>query len=443
MQILHEVFEKGAYANLALDRFLRTSGLEPRDRHLVTEIVNGSVRMMKHLDWVLDSFMQKGIEKQNPWMRTISRMTLYQILFMDKIPQYAVVNDAVALARRTVGPVMARVVNGVMRNIIRNRDNLHYPEDDDIHYLAVFYSHPEWLVRRWVESFGRQETQRMLIRNNRPPEVVLRCNRLKSDRQEAMQVLQQEGIQAHSSVLTPWGIRFQGLSKPLASSHAYQKGYFYIQNDASMLAAAILGPEPGSLVYDLCCGVGGKATHLAEWMEDQGRIKACDVYENKLQLLQENCRRLGIHIINGEKQDVLTIHNEKTIPAPFVLLDAPCSGWGVLSRRSDARWRIKEAEVAVLPELQQAMLQHAGTLVCPGGLLLYSTCTINREENEAVVNHLLDAGRFILQGFEDRISFFPLDDGDREQAARGMLTLLPGKYEHCDGMFYALMRRKQ
>lgn len=437
--IVYEITEKDAYANLALAQYLGKYELNREDKNLVTEIVNGTVRMLKHLDWVLNLFLSREVERLNPWLRAVLRVSLYQILFMQKIPAYAAVNDAVELTRKKAGPALARVANGVLRNILRNMDKIKYPKDKAA-YLSVYYSHPEWMVKRWLTEIGEEECIKMMEYNNSRPHLTLRTNSLKVYREELIESLKQEGIWVKKGELTPWDIEVEDMQVFLEATSCYKKGYFYIQNPSSMLAAPILNPEPGEKVYDICAGVGGKTTHLAEFMDNKGEIVAIDLYAHKIKLLEDNCRRLGIDIVKGIAGDVLTMDDMPE--ADRVLLDAPCSGLGVLNRRSDIRWKRKEKDIADLVCLQLKLLKKAGGMVKNGGFLLYSTCTINREENEGIVHAFLESNRhFRLVPLADRIDFFPLDEKDRREALQGMLTIYPGKY-NTDGMFYALMRRQ-
>lgn len=441
--IIYEVTEKDAYANLALAKFLNNSSLNREDKKLVTEMVNGTIRMLKHLDWVLNLFLSQDIEKQHPWLRTVLRVSLYQILFMEKIPHYAIVNDAVALTRKKANDNLARVVNGVLRNILRNKENIKFPDKDKniTYYLSVYYSHPEWMVSLWLKEMSLDECIKLLSYNNIRPGVVLRTNFLKVSREKLIDELNKEGVLCHSGSLTPWDIEIKEMKTPLEDTHLYKEGYFYIQNPASMLAAPILDPKPGEKVYDLCSGVGGKTTHMAEIMQNQGRITAIDLYPQKIKLLKENCARLGINIAEGQVKDILAIEDMPDVDK--VLLDAPCSGLGVLNRRADLRWKKKESDIAELASLQLKLLKKAGEMVKDGGMLLYSTCTVNRLENEEIIKEFLKDNRnFLLAGFDDKLDFFPLDNKDKMAAREGMLTIYPGKY-NTDGMFYALMRRQK
>ncbi len=440
VQLVYQVTEQGAYANLALMKTLRHSGLSAADRNLLTQLVNGTIRMLKHLDWVLNIFMKANISKQNPGLRSILRVSAYQIMFMERIPDFACVNDAVELSRKRCNANLAKVTNGVLRNLIRHKDDIKYPPPGSNEYLAVYYSHPQELVDYLVNIFGAEQCENILIYNNQPAKIDFRVNTLKISRDELIQELQQAGVKCYASSLLPCCIRIDTLKGPLEDLSAYKKGQFYVQNEATMLAAIILNPLPGEMVYDLCCGVGGKTTHMAEKMQNQGLIKAYDSYPRKINILKANYTRLGINIVEAEAQDIMLLEDDQKL-ARRVLLDAPCSGSGVLNRRSDARWNKNLAGINELTSLQLQFLQKSASLLDDGGYLLYSTCSVLPDENEQVVQAFLANNPFDLVGFEQKLSFFPLDARDKESVRQGMLTLLPGKY-NTDGMFFALMRKK-
>ncbi|MEQ8199865.1 MAG: 16S rRNA (cytosine(967)-C(5))-methyltransferase RsmB [Syntrophomonadaceae bacterium] len=442
LQIIYQISEKGAYANLILERELeRAADMPAQDRRLVTELVNGTIRMLKHLDWVLDLFLQRPVAAQNPWLRNVLRLSLYQLLFLEGIPDYAAIDSGVDLTRSKAGPGLAGLANGVLRNIARHRADIRYPEPHgSVDFYAVFYSQPEWLVERLLNEYDRQQVEGMLAYFNCRPQVVLRSNTLKTDREQLIAILSRDGIIGRLSPRSPWGVLVDGMERSLAQSEAYQAGLFYVQNEASMLAAIILAPRPGATVLDLCCGVGGKTTFIAELMGSQGRVDAYDIHNHKINLLKSNCDRLGLSIVSGHQQDLMALALEPQ-SADRVLLDAPCSGLGVLNRRSDARWRRTPQDLTDLQSLQARMLEKAAPWVKSGGSLVYSTCTILKAENEDLIQAFLSRHpEFILDGFQDEISFFPLDPHDLYNASRGMLTILPGKYG-TDGMFYARLRR--
>ncbi|HWP96214.1 MAG TPA: 16S rRNA (cytosine(967)-C(5))-methyltransferase RsmB [Syntrophomonadaceae bacterium] len=439
-ELVYEVMEKSAYTNLLLEKRMRKSKMISADRRLLTEIVNGTVRMVKHLDWVLNRFLKGDVTAQNPWLRTILRISSYQILFMNRVPDYAVVNDAVEIAGRKCGPGLSRVANGVLRNLLRQQASLSFPEEES-EYLAVCWSHPSWIVELLQVHYGAEACRQILTFNNQAPPLVLRCNNLLTSAGELLEELQTEGVICCISPLIPSNLRVVRAEVSLVETKAFQSGHFYIQNEASTLAAAILQPQKGQLVYDLCSGVGGKSTHLAEIMNNIGEVRSFDLFEQKLALLEANCRRMGVKIVKTRPADITELKPDLD-PGQAVLLDAPCSGLGVLARRADARWRKKPQDLEVLQALQASMLEQAASLVGADGRLLYSTCTINPGENQEVIEAFLrQHPEYVLEGFEASLSSWHLTPDDEEAARQGMLCLLPGKYDS-DGMFYALMRKK-
>lgn len=447
LQIVYQVLEKGAFTNLALEKNLRNTNLKAEDIHFVTELVNGTIRMLKHLDWVLALFLKQKIEKLNPWLKNILRISAYQILFMDKVPAHAIVNEAVNLTRTKTSVNLSRVCNGVLRNLLRGIESLKYPSPQNmLEYLAVYYSQPEWLVNKLISIYGESTAQSIMLYYNKRPVVSLRNNILKGNRDDLIRELNNAGITAYKDERVPCGVRISSShswGKSLQNSSAFKSGKFYVQNSASMLAAYILKPVPGDCILDLCCGVGGKSTHIAEIMMNKGKIFACDIFGHKLTLLKDNSQRLGINIINTIKMDILTI-DKKFKPGSFnkIVLDAPCSGLGVLNRRSDLRWMQTPQKIKEIITLQEQMLNKAADLLELGGTMVYSTCTINPEENEEVIQQFLDKNRdFALEGFLENMEFFNLSEDDKIKAKEGLLTILPGKYD-TDGMFYAKIRRK-
>lgn len=438
VKLVYEVTEQGAYANLALMKTLRYSELNATDRSLLTNLVNGTIRMLKHLDWVLNLFLKQDISKQNPWLRSILRVSAFQIIFMDRIPHFACVNDAVELSRKRCNANLARVTNGILRNLIRHNEDIKYPPSGSPQYLAVYYSHPQQLVDNLLNIYGAKQCEKILTYNNQPARVDFRVNTLKTNREELIRELQKDGVKCYPSPFVPTSIRIEAMESSLEDLPAYKKGRFYVQNEAAMLASIILDPLPGEKVLDLCCGVGGKTTHMAENMKNQGLIKAYDSYAKKVDILKSNCTRLGIKIVDANTKDIMLL--EEAGPAQRVMLDAPCSGSGVLNRRSDARWNKDIAAIKQLNTLQLQFLQKAGSLVGDGGYLLYSTCSILPEENLDIIQAFIAHNPFELVGFDQKLSFFPLDSRDKKDARQGMLTLLPGKYD-TDGMFFALMKK--
>jgi 16S rRNA (cytosine967-C5)-methyltransferase len=442
LNLVQNIMENGAYANISLENTLRSSSLAHNDKNLVTEIVNVSIRMTKHLDWVLSLFLKKSIDKQNPWLRNILRISAYQLLFMERIPGYAVVNSAVELAHKKTSKTLAGVCNAVLRNLIRNKDKITYPPANTPEYFAVYYSQPEWLANLWLNEYGAEVTENIFQYLNCKPPLTLRANTLQTTSELLCKDLSQEGVIATVSPIACESVRVESMDKSIEELEAYQTGKFYVQNEAAMLAGDILAPQTGEEVLDLCSGIGGKTTHFAEKMKNHGLVKAVELHQHKLLLLKNNCQRLGINIVEAELNNILAMNDDRPI-WQRVFLDVPCSGLGVLNRRADARWRKDPQEIRELTNLQRDLLNQAGKMTAPGGILVYSTCTINPAENEDIVNRFLNENHaFELDPFGALITNFPLDINDRARADKGCLPILPGKYG-TDGMFYTRFRRSK
>lgn len=440
VRVLMDVFFRGAYANLALDRALRTSGLSAADRSLTTELVNGTIRMKKHLEWVLDFFLVKSRARLQNRVYAVLMEGAYQLLFLERVPAYAVINEAVNLAR-PCGSGAAGMVNAVLRNLERNRDSLEYPnrEQHPVQYLSVIYSHPEWLVERWLLRYGEERTTSALAFDNQVPPLTVRVNLLRSTREEALRAVSGEGLQAAPCRVVPEGLTVTGLSSPIYELESYRRGLYYVQAEAPMLMARALCPLPGDFVYDICCGVGGKSTHLAEIMDNQGRVTGMDIYPHKLELLDANCRRLGINIVDAAAGDIL--QEKPGGPADAVILDAPCSGLGVLAARADLRWRRGPEDIKGLARIQERMLEAVAGLVRPGGKLAYCTCTVEPEENEMLVeNFLCSHSGFEMLDLTPGLGFYPFSRPARVEAENGRLGTVPGDMG-LEGIFIALMRR--
>ena len=441
VQILLQVFYESAYANLALERALKYCSLTPRDRGLVTELVNGTIRMKKHLDWVLDLFLVAKRRKLERRVYVILILSLYQLLFLERIPAYAVINEAVEMTR-SEGKGASGLVNGLLRNVERNRDQITYPDPsrDMVSYLAVFYSHPEWMVSRWVDRYGYEDTRRLLAFNNQSPPLTVRVNRLKTRDSALAALMDDEGVKAKAGMIADTSLLLESTPGPISGLRSYRDGLFYVQSESTMLIPLCLAPQPGSLVYDFCCGVGGKTTHLAELMGDRGKIVAFDLYQHKLELLGMNCRRLGISIVESRRADLLEPIPELT-EADAVLLDAPCSGLGVLRSRADLRWRKKEEDIALMSELQSRMLEQVARTVRPGGKLLYSTCSLEPEENQEVVERFVaHHTEFEFMNLDEVLEQNPWLSMEDTVAGKGHLTIFPPRHQ-ADGMFVSLMRR--
>ncbi|MFS8640128.1 MAG: 16S rRNA (cytosine(967)-C(5))-methyltransferase RsmB [Symbiobacteriaceae bacterium] len=437
LRVLYDVDVKAAYANLALDHHLSRSRLDGRERALATELAYGVTRRRAALDWAIAQVASRPLEKMDPWVRNILREAVYQILYMDRIPHAAAVDQAVELARQYGHEGVAKFVNGVLRNLIRKLPELPWPDEeaDAVRALAVRHSYPDWLVAQWLERFGRDEAVRLLEAGNQVPPLTVRVNRLKATREEAAAALAREGVRAEPTRHSPYGLILRDLTSAasLEQLEAMKQGLITVQDESSMLAAAVVNPQPGWTVIDVAAAPGGKATHLAELMDNRGRVIALDVHPHKVDLIEENARRLGTTIVEPVCLDARRVGEAMPGRADAVLCDLPCSGLGTLARRPDARWRKRPEDVEALVPVQRAILESAARALKPGGVLVYSTCTIQPAENEELVEAFLaDHPEFRFDNIWD---YLP-GSISREGQAEGYVQLLPHVHG-TDGFFIA------
>lgn len=438
LQVLVAVETRDAFANLALRSLLDRENPGRLDRAFATELVYGTLRSLNTLDWVLVQFLAKPLKKQTPVIRNILRMGVYQILYMDRVPDSAACNESANLARHHGHPGVVKFVNGVLRNIARRKNSISFPDsnEDPVKFIALKYSHPDWMVRRWLDMLGFEETVELCRANNQSAPITVRTNTLKITREELADRLRNEGLTVTPTLYAPEGIKLEGVYAP-GDLNAYKEGLMQVQDESSMLVAHALAPEPGAKVLDMASAPGGKTTHLAQIMGNEGKIVACDIYAHKLELVRDNYRRLGITIIETCEGDARELSRRFKDWADYVLLDAPCSGLGVLRRRPDARWRKNEGQIKELKSLQREMVDEAARCLVPGGVMVYSTCTLTEEENIDLIKKFLathdDFQLMSLQGY------LPAQLGDLH---KGYIQLLPHKH-HTDGFFIARLQKKR
>lgn len=434
LDTLMEINSHGAYANIALSRVLSERELSDADRRFATELVYGTIKAGKTIDWMLERYMKKPLSKSKAPIRDILRLGMYQLKYMDKVPESAACNESVNLAKR-YGKASAGFVNAVLRSAVREPDRTTFPDKDDdpVQYLALSSMHPSWLTKHWIKQFGYESAEKLCRFDNAPAILSLRTNTLRCSREELIDALEESGAHAELSRLVPEGVLVKSHTG-LAGLTPLQDGRAQVQDESSMMVAHVLDPHPGEFVIDACSAPGGKTTHIAQMMNDSGRIAAFDIYEHKIKRIEENAARLGIHSIEAALLDARMIGTEYEGMADRVLLDVPCSGLGVLRRRPDARWRKTEESIAMLPALQREILDSGARAVKPGGILVYSTCTIEPAENERMVQSFLnDHPEYKL---ESAGALLPVPRNT------DMVQLLP-QIDGTDGFFIARMRRQR
>ncbi|MCF6461021.1 16S rRNA (cytosine(967)-C(5))-methyltransferase RsmB [Clostridium sp. Cult3] len=432
LNILKDVNINGAYSNLSINKHIKKA-TSIKDENLIREIVYGVVENRLYLDYIIAKASKIKMKKIHPKILEILRMGVYQILFMDRIPDSAAVNEAVILSKKHGHKGVSGFVNGVLRNISRNKDEFKIvDEENQLDYLSIKYSHPKWMLKRWINEYGYEFTENLCRLNNSRPGLNLRVNTLKTSKEQLVKRMESYGYVVHETEYARDGIIIENPTR-ITEIEEYKQGLFIIQDESSMLVAQIANPIRNSKVLDLCSAPGGKSTHMAQIMDNQGLVISRDIYEHKLQLVQQNADRLGIDIINTEIYDATKLDKNLIGQVDYCLVDAPCSGLGIIRRRPEIKWNRKEEDIHILKEMQLKILYNAKEYIKPGGIIVYSTCTITKDENEKVINRFLDENRDLkLLGFKDLIC----SHRDMEALDKGYVQLFPHVHG-TDGFFIA------
>lgn len=432
---LNDCQRQGGWSDAILKKRLASAGLDSRDGALATQLCFGVLQNRLLLDFYLSHFSNLPLKRMEGKVVEALRLGAYQMLFLDKIPHSAAVNSSVELTRKFCkNPRASGMVNGILRNLERSIDHLPtIPQNDPVSYLSTLYSHPEWLVKEFLTALGSEETARLLAANNGPAPITAMVNTTKTTVEELSAALEGEGVTARPH---PWLANCLILSKTgsLERLKAFCDGLFYVQDPASRLAVLALDPKPDMRVLDCCAAPGGKSFSAAIQMEGRGEVISCDLLPHKKKLIQAGADRLDFHNVEPMTADGKVFRPEWENAFDRVLVDAPCSGLGVIRKKPDIRYK-DPAPLADLPEVQRAILDNAARYVRPGGVLVYSTCTLLRRENEDVVlGFLSDHRSFRAEGF-------PLPEYVGN-ARTGMLTLWPHRQE-TDGFFICKLRKEE
>ncbi|MEB7452204.1 16S rRNA (cytosine(967)-C(5))-methyltransferase RsmB [Lysinibacillus sphaericus] len=432
LSILLAVDKNQAYSNLLLNETIKRHKIEAKDRALLTELTYGTLQHKMTIDYYLEPFIRGSIDH---WVRWLLRISLYQMQYLTRIPAHAAVNEAVEIAKRRGHRGIASTVNGILRSVLRQGVPSINDIENPIERLAIETSHPIWLVQRFVNNYGLEVATGMLHENNVPPIQTVRVNTTKVTVEQAVAELEEEGLTAKQSDVIPECLHVTN-GQP-ARTNAFKEGHITIQDESSMIPANVLKPSPGMRVLDMCAAPGGKTTHLAEIMKNEGSILATDLHPHKLDLIDHNTERLGLDIIetapiDGRKApEFLQAESYDAI-----LVDAPCSGLGVMRRKPDIKYTKREEDLENLQTIQLALLDAATKVLKIKGKLVYSTCTVDKQENEGTVNAFLAAHPEM-----EAIQLESLPTKLAEKQANGMLQVFPQDFGS-DGFFVAAFRKK-
>jgi len=433
-QTLSRIEKEHSHADILLDHLLSRGDVPERDRPLLTELVYGTLRRQGTLDWVIDHSGQRADRLERPLLTTL-RLGVYQLLFLDRIPPRAAIYETVELAK-TVVPRGAGLVNALLRRVDRERDRLPWPPQDDLAgHISIVYGHPRWIVEGWIQQLGGDGAIDCARAMSLPPPVTLRVNTRRISREEAMGRLQTEGATGiRETPFSPVGVAVDRLP-PLRDLPSFREGLVSVQDESSQMAVILLDPRPGETILDACAAPGGKTTMIAELTGDQGRVIALDRHPRKCSLISETARRLGMTSIETVTADATTWSPPAGTLFDRVLVDAPCSGLGVIRRHPEGKWWKTPEDLPRLSRLQETILARVSRFVRPGGVLVYSTCSTNPDENERVIE------RFLATASDYSIEYPKSPPFPRFRVDPGMFRSWP----HRDGMdgFSAVRLRRQ
>lgn len=422
LDILMEVNEKEKYSHLVIREVLdKYRYLEKQERAFLTRLAEGTIEHMLELDFIINSFSKVKVHKMKPLIRNLLRMSVYQLKYMDSIPDAAVCNEAVKLAKKRGFGQLRGFVNGVLRNIARDMDKLRYPDKniEPVEYLEVTYSIPAWIVQQWLKEYGMEQTERICAGFLKQKPITIRTNLTKCQPRELKEKLEAEGVMVREAEGLDYAFEIENLDS-LKSLNSFQEGLFYVQDISSMMVAETADPQPGSYIIDVCAAPGGKSTHLAEKLRGTGMVEARDLTEYKISLIEENIMRHGLSNMKAVLMDATAFDETSRDKADILICDLPCSGLGVMGKKTDIRYKMTPEKQAELVKLQSRILDTVCSYVKKQGILVYSTCTIHKNENEGNV------ARFLEKHPEFELI-------SQEQ-------MLPGERYH-DGFFIAKLKR--
>jgi len=441
VKILCRVERTDAYLDKVLDSELKFSTLNDYDKALLSEITHGVLRWIRRLDWFLNGFYRGQYEKCLPEVKNAMRVALYQILFLNKIPYAAAVNEAVEFVKKIRGEKHAGIVNGLLRTIIRTLDNLVWPtrDIDEVNYLGIIQSHPNWLIRRWINRFGFDDAQKLCEANNHRPFLCLRVNKLKTSVDDLLKRFREKNINYRPISYLNYFFTIKLMSR-IYADELFKNGYFTIQDISAGLVSHLVNPKEDELILDVCAAPGGKTSHLSELMNNKGKIIAVDKYLSRVEIMKSNFNRLGVlnteaihDDINNPQTELLK--SELIGKVDKILVDAPCSGLGVLSKKPDIKWKREVEDIYKLQKLQLELLENSLQYLRPGGAIIYSTCTVEYDENYFIIKSFLEKhNNFVLEDAKRFVS-------DKVVNKEGCVELFPHTH-YADGAFSAIIRNK-
>jgi len=434
--------ENNTLDSLLEDVFREKTLFLKKDRALLQALVYGVLRWRGRLDWIIDYFSKTRLNKINPNVLNILRLGLFQVIYLDRIPVSAAVNTSVEMTKAVAAPWVVGYVNGLLRNAVREYGDVVFPDvnKDPVKALATKKSFPGWLIKKWLDRFGLKETGLLCDAINTIPPITVRCNTLRINREKLVKALEGYAEKIDITNYAPDGVFFFNPKKSIPNIEAFKNGLFQVQDEAAQLVTLLLNPQSGETILDACAGLGGKTGHIAQIMKNSGRLVAVDKDENKLMRLESEMHRLGVSIVTTRIHDLTTpLNREHFGKFDRILLDAPCSGLGVLRRNPDIKWRASQQNPAYCQKRQALFLDNLAHFVKPSGVLVYAVCSTEPEENESVIKGFLNKhAKFAIEKKSTGLSFDACSLVTRD----GYLKTFP-HLNNMDGFFSVCMKRKK
>ncbi|MBD1379996.1 16S rRNA (cytosine(967)-C(5))-methyltransferase RsmB [Metabacillus arenae] len=436
VEALLKIEKNQAFSNLLLNSLIKSNQLDAKDVPLLTELVYGTLQRKMTLDYILSKYLQKP-KKVEDWVKVLLRMSIYQMVYLDRIPDRAILFEAVEIAKRKGHRGISSFVNGILRNFQREGMPSFDEITNPVERISIESSHPKWLVEKWMKQYGEETTAKMCQTNLLPPVQTARVNKMKSNESEVIELLSHHGITAEKGDLAIDAIKSR--SGNVALTDAFKQGYLTVQDESSMLVGRALGATRGDIILDACAAPGGKTTHIAELLEQSGKVYSLDLHEHKVKLIKDQAKRLELTNIEARTVDARKASNEfQEESFDRILVDAPCSGFGVIRRKPDIKYTKNANDIKMLAKIQYDILSSVSPLLKKGGTLVYSTCTIDKEENNEVVDTFIqnhpefEADHSLAKRLPDKI---------KPYIKNGQLQILP-HYFNTDGFYIASMRKK-
>lgn len=430
LKTLYKINEEEAYSNIALDEEIKQNRnkLTEKDIGLISEITYGVTTWKLTLDSIIKKYSKIRLKKISPWILNILRMGIYQIIFLDKIPKSAAVNESVNLSKRYGHTSSSNFVNAILRKVDKKDYEELFQIKDDVERVSKTTSMPEWIIKELMKNNKMDKVEEICKNSNLKPKITIRVNRIKKTPSELKLKLDERNIEYSETKIEEF-INLKKV-KNIENLDLFKEGYFTIQDLSAGLTAISLNPKPNEYVLDACSAPGGKTTHIAELMQNKGKIEAWDIHEHRVKLVQKNAKRLGIDIIKTDVQDAMEFNEKYVEKFDKILLDVPCLGIGVIKRKPDIKWQRKQEDIEKITNIQKKILQNCSKYLRPNGILVYSTCSILEDENMAIIEEFLNENK----------EFEKTNIVINQKEINGEITIMPN--EEQDGFFICKLQKK-